>query len=255
MKLFGTILIAILFNMVAQSQESSTRLNDLSADLFYAIRIDQPHDEFKTELENTTFQAVTDSLKSDAQKKAFWINVYNAYTQLRLRTNPQTYRNRGKFFRTKFIKIGGVELSLNDIEHRILRRQHALLGGGYFRNIFKKKFANAWQVDSLDHRIHFALNCGAASCPPIAFYEPETIDQDLSEAQQGYLSTQLTVNKKEQVVKAPKLFSWYRGDFGGKKGALKLFEDLGFIEQPGDYKLKFKPYDWTLQNENYAEDE
>ena len=234
------------------TQNSSTYLNDLSADLLYAIKVNQPYEEFKEALEAHSYEAISDSLQSDAQKKAFWINVYNAYTQIRLGKEPQTYSNRYRFFKKDFISIGGKELSLNDIEHRILRRQHALFGGGYFRNLFKKKFANDWQVDSLDTRIHFALNCGAASCPPIAFYEPETIDKDLDAARLAYLSSETTVDTAENVVRVPKILSWYRGDFGGKKGVLQLLKDLEVIEKDNSYKLKFKDYNWEIE-EKYLE--
>lgn len=250
---FALTVLSLMCAFTGHTQ--STRLNDLSADLLLAVQINQPYASFEKELQSYSFETITDSLSTDAQKKAFWINIYNAYTQIRLAQEPHTYKNRFKFFKKKYIKIGDVELSLNDIEHRILRKQRALIGGGYIANIFKKKFANEWQVDSIDSRIHFALNCGATSCPPISFYEPEKINQELNEARLGYLLAETEVDSAEQTIYVPKILSWYRGDFGGKDAILQLLSDLKVVENATHYRLRFKDYNWSLEQNKFADDE
>ena len=165
----------MLLNAMAQTE--STRLNDLSSDLLYAVRINQPYQDFKSEIESYSVAQIDSLLVTDVQKKAFWINIYNAYTQLTLKETPQTYQNRGEFFRAKIISFNDVSLSLNQIEHGILRRHKVVWGGGYITSLFKNKATKVLMVDELDYRIHFALNCGAKSCPAISFYSENNFNR------------------------------------------------------------------------------
>tara|TARA_Y100000782_G_scaffold102998_1_gene119801 strand:+ start:4424 stop:5197 length:774 start_codon:yes stop_codon:yes gene_type:complete len=251
---FITVALALLSSTVFSQQDTSTYANDLSADLLLAMQMGQSYNDFKTALEGLSHEAISSQLQTDAQKNAFWINVYNAYAQIRLKEEPQTYRNRNKYLKTKFVHIGGEDLSLNAIKHRILRQQQSVIGHGYIPHLFKKKYANEWQVDSLDPRIHFALNSGAASAPPVSFYEPETIDQELNEAQKAFLTSESTVNDSAQTVTVPATLSWFRGDFGGKDDILALLKQLNVIPNT-NYRLHFRKYDWTMEPKNYKEEE
>src|SRR4051794_15975780 len=67
-------------------------------------------------LENTSEKILAEQLKSDDDKKAFWINIYNAFTQIILSKNPAEFKNRILFFSAKRISIAGKQLSLDDIE-------------------------------------------------------------------------------------------------------------------------------------------
>ncbi|MFW1581992.1 DUF547 domain-containing protein, partial [Vibrio parahaemolyticus] len=63
-----------------------------------------------------------------------------------------------------------------------------------------------------------ALNCGAKSCPPIAFYDDAKLDAQLDIATKAYLIGSVTYDSNANKVYVPALLSWFRGDFGGKKG-------------------------------------
>ena len=80
-------------------------------------------------------------------------------------------------------------MSLDDIEHGILRRSKIKWSEGYFNKLFPSKFEKENRVNKVDYRIHFALNCGARSCPPIAFYDPEKLDKQLDVATMIYLKS------------------------------------------------------------------
>jgi hypothetical protein len=97
------------------------------------------------------------------------------------------------------------------------------------------------------------LNCGAKSCPPIAFFEPETIDEDLDVAQRNFLKAETEVDTSENIVRVPKILSWYRGDFGGKKGVLELLSRLELVDNPDSYRLKFRDYNWEMEEGSYME--
>jgi hypothetical protein len=53
------------------------------------------------------------------------------------------------------------------------------------------------------------------------------------------------------VAKVPKLMSWFRRDFGGKSGAVKILQQQGIIPQGVKPKLEFKNYDWNLYLDNF----
>ena len=77
--------------------------------------------------------------------------------------------------------------------------------------------------DKNDPRVHFALNCGARSCPPVSYYAGETLDRDLGLAATGFCEDDANVSARVSrasngatvfLVKISALFRWYRGDFG-----------------------------------------
>jgi hypothetical protein len=61
-------------------------------------------------------------LDTEAKAKAFWLNIYNTFVQYRLKNNPDLFRDRDAFFKNPAITIAGQKLSLDDIEHGIIRR-------------------------------------------------------------------------------------------------------------------------------------
>ena len=191
------------------------------------------------------------SLQTDKQKKAFWINLYNAYTQYFLRKNPDQYKDRGSFFKARNINVAGKEFSLDDIEHGILRRSKIKWSLGHLNKFFPSKTEKELRVDTLDYRIHFALNCGAKSCPPIAYYNDETLDAQLELATKAYLSGEAEYDSTSNTLKLPKLMSWFRRDFGGKKGAINILKKHNLLPAEAKPKIDFKEYDWNLYLDNF----
>ena len=218
----------------------------LSQDILYAVKTDEPANSLMQQLSNAPVAELQAQLKTDAERKAFWLNVYNAYTQIGLSVDSNAYQHRNKFFSKKFIHIAGKNISLDDVEHGILRRSKWKYSLGYFNKPFKSEFEKQFRVDKLDYRIHFALNCGAKSCPPIAFYKPEQIDKQLELATKIYLKNEVLFNGKDLTVELPAILSWFRGDFGGKKGIIKLLRQQRLIPDNVKPGIKWKKYDWTL---------
>ena len=93
----------------------------VSQSLLLAAKTSEPTDSLTTILQNISPADLEKQLVSDNQKKAFWINLYNSYTQIILSKNPDQYKKRSSFFGSKQIIIAGTKLSLDDIEHGILR--------------------------------------------------------------------------------------------------------------------------------------
>lgn len=173
---------------------------------------------------------------------AFWINVYNAlviHATVVLGT-PSNAWGRSKFFSNAAYKIGtdvrtGASVgifALNDIEHGILRGNRKPPGA------LRKRFAattdprRQYVMADLDPRIHFALVCGAKSCPPIKLYQPADVQETLTMATQAFLEDDANckVERSRCTVHLSKILGWYMSDFaeaswyaartGGKAGGV-----------------------------------
>jgi len=229
----------------------SLELVDLSKDLLLAIQERKSTIPFIEALARRSYDDISNGLQSDDQKLAFWINIYNAFIQISLTENPEDYQKRNKFFDQKRIHIGGKFLSFNDIEHGIIRKSQWLYGLGRIKNPFAPDYHRDWGPSYREPRIHFALNCGAKSCPPVAIYSAENLEAELNYVTQKFLSenTELVADGE---VRTTVLFSWFRGDFGGKGGIKKMLSHFGVISKK-DVKLIFADYDWTLCLDNFVE--
>lgn len=182
---------------------------------------------------------------SEAERRATWLNVYNAIAQLELAPEPDRLRSSIKrflFFAKDRVRLAGRDVSLNDIEHGYLRGQ-AFWGLGYVPRLFASQFERAVRVP-LDPRIHFALNCGATSCPPIETYSAD-VDRELDLATEQYLKSTVTYDEAAGEVSVPKLFSWYRGDFGGTSGIRQFLAEYGRVPKDREPRIRYNAYDWS----------
>ena len=108
-----------------------------------------------------------------------------------------------------------------------------------------------------DPRIHFALNCGAVSCPPIAVYSGEDLDSQLDDATKGFLEDNTTVNTEDNSISLSMLFKWYKEDFGETDEGIvqwiraqapeKLLKAIETLKAP---TLKYPSYNWDLNNKS-----
>ena len=106
-------------------------------------------------------------------------------------------------------------------------------------------------TEQLDFRIHFALNCGAESCPPILFYSLNQIESQLEIATESFIEKSTTVEHQRKRLKVSRLFLFYLNDFGNKKGIRKLLKEKGLIDHTA-FKIEFDKYDWTLELNNFV---
>lgn len=190
-------------------------------------------------------------LKTDDLKKAFFINLYNGFTNYALKKDPDKYKSRNAFFKSKQFVVAGNKLSLDNIEHGFLRKSSVKWSLGKLNKIFPSKLEKKFRVEKVDYRIHFSLNCGARSCPPISFYDPKTINEQLDQATRSYLTGDASYDKEKNELSLPILMSWFRGDFGNRKGILKICKELKIIPEDVNPKLKYNKYDWSLYLENF----
>lgn len=226
---------------------------EISEDFLKAVKAGHSTLAYIDTLKKANENELADELNSDAKRIAFWLNIYNGFTQVILQKDPDQYKTRNSFFSIKKINIAGKQLSLDNIEHGILRRSKIKWSEGFVGDLFSSAFEKRFRVDTLDFRIHFALNCGAKSCPAIDFYEPARIDKQLNNAIKNYLNAECKFYPTKNIVYVPALMSWFRHDFGGKKNMLVILKKYDVIPRYSNPAIHFEKYDWTLFLNNFIE--
>jgi hypothetical protein len=196
-------------------------------------------------------EQLDEALAGDDARKAFWVDVYNGAVQRHGVSAESGSLDRLRYFRQPLVTVAGRRLSLDAIEHGLLRRSRWRLGLGYLGNPLPSPLERRQRVAELDARVHFALNCGVASCPPIAAYDAERIDRQLEQATASYLRSE--VKAAGDGIAVPALLLWYIGDFGGPRGIRRLLRRHG-VEGWGA-PIRFGRYDWTPAPNRWRQDE
>ena len=174
---------------------------------------------------------------SKAEQKAYWINFYNALT-VKVVLDHYPVKSITKIHNGWFAfgpwddvhaKVAGKKLTLNNIEHGILRP--------------------IWR----DNRIHYAVNCASLGCPNLApkAYTAANTDKLLEQAAKDYINHPRGVQFKNGKLLLSSIYDWYKVDFGGNKKNLikhllkyansKLAKRLQSYKGSIDYH-----YDWRL---------
>ena len=232
-----------------KDQKLNPGLQNLAQDLLYRLKLEKEVPEQVKGLAAIDPEVLERELSDDEKRKAFWINLYNGYNLLEMRKHPEVnenHRSRMKHFMKRQFVVAGQTLSLMDMENGILRRSKAWWGLGYVPRLFTSSFERKMRVDTLDPRVHFALNCGAMSCPPIRFYTPENIEAELELATQAYLMTEVKTGEgtDQDTLYISSLFRAYRGDFrkaGGVMAFIYQYKELPVRK----WKRRFITWDST----------
>ena len=196
------------------------------------------------------------SLETSASKTAFWINVYNVLVSdgiVSLKVKGSVMKSPG-FFKKACYDIGGSLFTLEEIEHGILRGNRPPEVGG--KPLFKPQDPRiACLVSECDPRVHFALNCGARSCPMVHVYEADKLDQQLNSAASSFINgSDVRLEESKKLIFLSQIFEWYAGDFGANSGEVLEFV-ARFLHEPTKSKvlasrkqlsIRYLPYDWSL---------
>jgi len=192
------------------------------------------------------------SLDTKNKKLAFWMNIYNGLVQYELVKNPTSFDDKDTFYKGQRYNIAGIMMSFDNIEHGILRNSRIKLSLGYLKRWFVKSWEKKLRNSEIDGRIHFALNCGAKSCPPVAIFDDIGFDDQVNAVVTMYLKNYTTL--EGETIKTSPLFSWFRADFRGKKGVIKFLKRFEIVPDTDvKYNLEFTDYDWTILTGNYTD--
>lgn len=245
-----TVFILASKSATAQQAVPDADVLGYAEDLLYGVRTGDETGPTEEKLRKLDLNRLQQSLPDDRSRTVFWMNLYNAWYQI-LAT-----REKMKFpwiFRQARIPFHGFTLSLDDIEHGILRRYRSAYKPGDAPSGTPAEIIRRLAVEKPDLRIHFALNCGARSCPPIAFYSYSGMNAELDRAMRGFLQSETIVNEKKRTVSVTRIMDWYAVDFGDTSAQLRLVSEAMGRDLSG-YRLEYRGYNWAPKLGNYAQD-
>ena len=231
----------------------STQLDPLtlSADLLYEVKTGGETDELRELLASFDRERFARALSSRSRRLSFWLNGYNAFAQLLLEDDPSLLEggriDRWRFFARVCFPIAGVHVSLDDVQHGMLRGSKHPWGFGYLPRPFPSSFERDCCVEGGDPRIHFALSYGAETCPPVAVYTPDDAANELDVATEWYLEENVSYDPQRDVATVPRLFRWYRGDFGGSAGVREFLGRYGAMPTDGSPTLEYDDFDRSIE--------
>lgn len=169
------------------------------------------------------------------EKLAYWINAYNAFTiQLIVDhypvesiqdLHPKAYIPLvNSVWHKRFFQIGGKPMTLNAIEHKILR----------------PKFE--------EPRIHFAIVCASKSCPKLLdqAYTPEALDQQLTTQAKAFLADDFRNKITPDHIQLSKIFSWFKGDFTKDQSLIAFLNQYAPVPIEEQANISYLEYDWSL---------
>ncbi len=200
---------------------------------YAGIKKDPAYAKLIADLES--FSSAT--LKTSKEKMSFWINVYNimAVKMVVDHYPVDSIKDAGSLFGSVWKKkvgvVGGKEVTLNDIEHEILRKMG-------------------------DPRIHVAIVCASVSCPDLRqeAYTADRLDAQLDDQMKRFLENRgkgLQVDRGKGRVTLSKIFDWFEDDFKVKGGVLPFLSryapenDRAFLKK-GDVDVSYLDYNWDL---------
>ncbi len=196
---------------------------------------DEDYDRLEVYLDELQDTSVTEL--THEQRFAYWINLYNALTVwVILEHYPvDSIRNisfglftRGPW-KEELVTVQNVELTLDNIEHDILRPFYE------------------------DNRIHYAVNCASIGCPNLqsVAFTADNLEHLLEKAAGEYVNHPRGVRVDDGELIVSSIYDWYREDFGDSELALiehlsnyasdELKSELSQFEEIDDYD-----YDWAL---------
>jgi len=197
------------------------------------------------------------TLVSGDEKKAFWINLYNALiidAIVELGIQETVWEIPMIFSRVGY-DVGGKVYTADHVEHGILR-SNAKPPYPLSRSYFPPGSVElSLVVKPLDPRIHFALVCGSKGCPAIRFYEVEKLDQQLDIAAKAFINGETTIDRERKSVSTSSIFKFYTQDFGGIPEGLSSYlarylddaADAEWLKSHGEsVRFQFTRYDWSL---------
>jgi hypothetical protein len=244
MKKLRLLILAALLTLSTASASAAAAANDWQASYSsllqkYVIPAGVNYQAWHDNSEDrATLQAVVAAiadtnpapLTSD-QQLAFYLNAYNANILDRILADYPTKGpgggnalGRAKFFRWNKITVTGKSLTFSDLENDVIRKQFS------------------------EPRIHFALNCASASCPPLLnkAFDATTLDQTLTTLTKQYLNNNPHgVQLSNDTVQLSEIFDWYQDDFANGN-LIPWINQYRSAQIPDNTTISFMPYDWSL---------
>lgn len=161
------------------------------------------------------------------QKKAYWINVYNAFT-IRLICKHYPVKSikdvvkAGKPWKLKVMSIGEIE-DLDGVEHKILRKMG-------------------------DPRIHFGINCASYSCPKLLnkAFTADNVDEELEKLAKEFVNDPTKNKITASKCELSEIFNWFKEDFTKKGSLIDWLNKYSTVKISENAKISHMKYNWNL---------
>ena len=233
-KTYGAVILWFLAVSIAHAQTTADYFK--KAEFFFGTYVHDGRVDYQSLVNNrSTLDDILDLGKSltvavgDAKTyQAFWINSYNL---LVIKSVIDNYPLRSPLDKAGFFdgiehSIGGEQITLNGIEHELLR------------GVFPE-----------ESRFHFVLVCAGLGCPPIIdkAYLPTTLETQLETQTRLALNDPNFIRVEKKRVRISQIFQWYKKDF--TQGGLNLLEYINQFRTPklpDNLKVSFYEYNWAL---------
>lgn len=243
-------------NAIAQATEAATVAPAHSAWSDLLGKYVQPHPDGVNRFDYAALQANSqDSAALDAYVDSFaamdisnlprdeqyvaWVNLYNAVTVQYVRDKYPMRSIRSGYiigpWKKVFTVADGEKISLNDIEHEVLRKQ--------------------WD----EPRTHYAVNCASFGCPNLkpTAWEAATLEADLADAARDYINHPRGVTiRNDGRLRVSNIYKWFKKDFGGNEAGV-----IAHLREYADDDLRAKidanpdiknyDYDWSLNGTDF----
>ena len=168
------------------------------------------------------------------EQLAFYINAYNALAIKGILDgqSPSSLLGRYKYFKGTEYDIGGQQMNLYDLEREVI-------------------------IPYGEPRIHFAIVCASASCPPLRAeaYTANRLEAQLEDQARVFLgdTSKNYFEPDRRTARLSKIFDWFPEDFAGHSGSVQEYvaqyvsdPDIAAALRARDYKIKYLKYDWRL---------
>ncbi len=162
---------------------------------------------------------------SKNEKLAYWLNVYNAFT-IKLITNNyplKSIKEIKKPWDLRFFKLGSKWYTLNDVEHRILRKMK-------------------------DPRIHFGINCASFSCPPLLnkAFTSKNVNSELEKLAISFINDPKRNKITANTIELSKIFLWFAKDFKYNGTLVSFLNKYSKITINPNAQKSYMDYNWNL---------
>lgn len=206
--------------------------------LLYAVKSELPTRLLLKDLAMLDSLKLGRDLNNEDDRKAFWINIYNAFFQLGIEQYPSLTIN--KLRAKQLFIVAGFKLSLNQIENGLLKQSSLNILGFWFNNPLPTRFEEMLRVRA-DYRIHFALNKGGSQDPSIRFYSGKKLEEELNIASSEYLKKFVVVDEDRGQIVVPDKFNLFMRDFGSAGHIKELLKMHNIItDQTSRFSISYR---------------
>lgn len=230
--------VVFLFACSRDEDKTPVNVEDFSVELLQQIQNDKPYRKHLDSLRFASIENLQKQLATDKKKKAFWINLYNSFVQIKIKENPTSYQNTAAFFEDPTFMLAGTNISLKDIESMVLLEDPS---AGNIEKLALLKLTKE------DPRILFALNCGSVSCPPIAYYDSEKIDLQLELAESIFIKSDCSYDPFSDELRVPELLKQLTEEDSIDLQINRLLKKHRIIPIQANPEIIFTPYNWSPQ--------